>query len=190
VDPNHKYVFIIDEINRGNLSKIFGELMMLIEPDKRSPDWAVPLTYSTSSESRFFVPKNVYLLGLMNTADRSLSMVDYALRRRFAFFSLDPGFQSEKFAAMLKEAGASDNLIQKTITRMTKLNSDIAKDTTNLGPGFCIGHSFFCNTPKDRNADEKWYESVVRTEIEPLIKEYCFDEPEKAKVWVRDLLAD
>jgi len=189
-DPNNKYVFIIDEINRGNLSKIFGELMMLIEPDKRTPEWAVPLTYSKSSETRFFVPPNVYVLGLMNTADRSLSMVDYALRRRFAFVTLSPCFQSDKFAENLKEGGASDKLIQKVIDRMTKLNTEIAKDTTNLGAGFCIGHSFFCDTPKDRNADDKWYESVIRTEIEPLLKEYCFDEPDKAGSWTKDLLAD
>src|SRR5690606_1428410 len=82
-DPERPYVFIIDEINRGNLSKVFGELLMLIEGDKRGPDFAIPLTYSRAREERFYVPRNLYVLGMMNTADRSLAMVDYALRRRF-----------------------------------------------------------------------------------------------------------
>ena len=90
-------MFVIDEVNRGNLSKIFGELMMLIEPDKRGPDYAIPLAYSTSPIHRFYVPDNVYLLGMMNTADRSLAVVDYALRRRFAFVTLEPAFGEDRF---------------------------------------------------------------------------------------------
>jgi 5-methylcytosine-specific restriction protein B len=105
-NPHDRHVFIIDEINRGNLSKIFGELMLLIEADKHGPDWKIPLAYSEASE-KFFVPDNVYILGLMNTADRSLAVVDYALRRRFGFFHLDPQFQSEKFRAHLRHFGGS-----------------------------------------------------------------------------------
>jgi 5-methylcytosine-specific restriction protein B len=188
-DQDNKYVFIIDEINRGNLSKIFGELMMLIEADKRSKEWAVPLAYSLNPDDKFYIPKNLYLIGLMNTADRSLSIVDYALRRRFAFVDLTPSFKSDKFASYLNEAGASKELIDKIVRRMATLNESIATDKTNLGPGFCIGHSFFCDTPKDRAPDERWYRSVVDAEIAPLLREYCFDEPDKADAWIKDLLA-
>ena len=104
-DKDTTYVFIIDEINRGNLSRIFGELMMLIESDKRASAWSVPLTYATSAEAQFFVPENLYLLGLMNTADRSLAMVDYALRRRFAFWTLRPQVSSPAFRQMLIDRG-------------------------------------------------------------------------------------
>ena len=95
-DPAHKYVFIIDELNRGNLSKVFGELMLLIETDKRGSDWAIPLAYSEEDSPKFYIPENLYLIGLMNTADRSLAMVDYALRRRFAFATLLPGFETDR----------------------------------------------------------------------------------------------
>ena len=94
-DPDRPYVFIIDEINRGNLSQIFGELLMLIEADKRGPENVLPLVYHKKDEPRFYVPKNLYLIGLMNVADRSLAMVDYALRRRFAFMTLKPQFQND-----------------------------------------------------------------------------------------------
>src|SRR5205823_1580196 len=100
-DLEHGYVFIIDEINRGNMSKIFGELLMLIESDKRTIEWAVPLAYSVDSDEKFYIPPNVYLVGLMNTADRSIAVVDYALRRRFAFVDLKPSLKSEKFATYL-----------------------------------------------------------------------------------------
>ena len=142
-DPNELYVFTIDEINRGNLSKIFGELMLLIEPDKRSPEWATKLAYAPAAEERFYVPPNVYLLGMMNTADRSLSLVDYALRRRFAFVTLRPEYGSNKFRQHLLEKGVGAELADRIIERMTSVNEEIAADQTNLGPGFCIGHSFF-----------------------------------------------
>jgi 5-methylcytosine-specific restriction enzyme B len=186
-DQERKYVFIIDEINRGNLSKIFGELMMLLEGDKRSRDWAVPLSYSQSLSSRFFIPPNVFLVGLMNTADRSLAVVDYALRRRFAFVDLKPSFGSSKFSGFLIEAGAPEKLVNELTTRIGRLNEAIAQDNSNLGPGFCIGHSFFCSIPKDRPPDEDWYQSVIQDEIAPLLREYWFDQPETAGTWIRDL---
>ena len=98
-------MFVIDEINRGNLAKIFGELLMLLEGDKRNPEWAVPLAYGGPSAARFFIPENVYLLGLMNTADRSLAVVDYALRRRFAFVSLRPEYASPAIQGVLEGEG-------------------------------------------------------------------------------------
>ena len=133
-DPGNGYVFIIDEINRANLGKVLGELMMLIESDKRGEKWAIPLAYSSGSDDRFFVPSNLYLLGLMNTADRSLAMVDYALRRRFAFETLSPAFGTEEFAHFLKESGAAEALIRRIVNGMHQLNDEIAQDGANLGP--------------------------------------------------------
>jgi 5-methylcytosine-specific restriction protein B len=187
-DPGNDYVFIIDELNRGNLSKIFGELMLLIEADKRGPDWAIPLTYAESDSPKFYVPENLYLLGLMNTADRSLAMVDYALRRRFGFATLKPGFETDQFYEYMVEHKAPKALIQQIVDGMTTLNNEIAGDTVNLGPGFCIGHSFFCSLPDDFVPDERWFERVVRSEIEPLLREYYFDASEKAEELTQRLL--
>jgi 5-methylcytosine-specific restriction protein B len=193
LDRGRPYVFIIDEINRGNLSKIFGELLMLIEPDKRGPDFAIPLTYSDGPGEVFSVPENVHLLGLMNTADRSLALVDYALRRRFAFFTLEPRFRSEAFATYLTEKGVPDALIKRIVERMSEVNDKIGADTKNLGPGFAIGHSFFCQPPPEASrfpdfAWESWYEGVITTEIAPLLQEYWFDAPSKAEALVKRLL--
>ena len=190
-DPDNRYVFIIDEINRGNLSKVFGELMMLIENDKRGPDWAISLTYSDKSEDKFFVPDNLYLLGLMNTADRSLAMVDYALRRRFGFVDLKPGFETKAFKEFLLGNNTEIYLVEKIITKMKAVNKRIAEDTTNLGPGYCIGHSFFCNISPGSTPDKNWYHLIIKSEIEPLLKEYWFDDLSQAKSLVDDvLLAD
>ena len=187
-DQETPYVFIIDEINRGNLSKIFGELMMLIESDKRGSEWSVPLTYSETSEQQFYVPQNLYLMGLMNTADRSLSMVDYALRRRFAFINLKPQFNSNKFLDFLMVKGVSEKLASLIINRMTELNDEISADDINLGSGFTIGHSFFC--PEAIKPNEHWYRSVIHNEVFPLLKEYWFDSLERASKWKDRLLAD
>jgi hypothetical protein len=174
------YVFIIDEINRGNLSKIFGELMMLIESDKRGKGHAIPLAYSQSSDEKFYIPENLHLIGMMNTADRSLAMVDYALRRRFRFVTLRPEFASGEFQKFLTQAGASLDLVKKIVARMSALNDVIAADTKNLGPGYQIGHSYFC--PRNGiKADEAWYRRVIHSEITPLIQEYWFDNEQKIK---------
>lgn len=187
-EPSRPYVFIIDEINRGNLSKIFGELMMLVEPDKRGEEYAIPLTYSHADEAPFAVPENLYVLGLMNTADRSLSMVDYALRRRFAFATLEPQFGAVKFQAFLKQRGVEASLVDRIVARMRELNAAIAEDRTNLGPGFCIGHSFF--TPREGNGIDgfDWYRGVVQNEIKPLLMEYWFDDQDRAEEWAARLL--
>ena len=141
-DPDREYVFIIDEINRGNLSQIFGELLMLIEADKRGPDFAVPLIYRNEDEPAFYVPPNLYLIGLMNLADRSLAMVDYALRRRFVFVTLKPQYESELFRHWLLERGMDADLVQLIMERMAKLNQEI-RDDPLLGENYQIGHSFF-----------------------------------------------
>ncbi len=185
--PDHKYVFIIDEINRGNLSKIFGELMVLIEADKRGSRWSIPLAYGEADET-FFVPENVYLLGLMNTADRSLAVVDYALRRRFGFIDLKPQFDSEKFHTHLRGNGISDKLINLIRQRLGGLNQEIGGDQANLGSGFCIGHSFFCSE-RGELSEEDWYQLIIETEVIPLLAEYWFDSPDRVDTWQGRLLS-
>lgn len=187
--PGVPHVFVVDEINRGNLAKVFGELMMLIEPDKRRPEWAMPLTYSEPGETKFYVPDNLYLIGMMNTADRSLALVDYALRRRFAFVDIEPAFDTDMFRDYLSSHGVDANLVESIVERFTTLNEQIASDTANLGPGFRIGHSYFCDFPKEGKPDRSWYEQVVRGDIEPMLREYYFDNPGKAQQQVDKLLS-
>ena len=173
LDLDRPYVFIIDEINRGNLSKIFGEVMLLIETDKRGPEWAVSLTYSDESASKFHIPANVHILGMMNTADRSLAIVDYALRRRFAFKDVLPGFDSDKFKPLLESKGVESQVISAIQTKMASLNKEI-ESSVDLGRGFTIGHSFF--VPFQNVTDSNvWYERVINNEIVPLLREYWFD---------------
>jgi hypothetical protein len=195
-DPGETYVFVIDEINRGNLSKVLGELMLLIESDKRSPEWAVKLAYGEKSDERFYVPPNLYLLGMMNTADRSLAVVDYALRRRFGFWSMKPGFMEAAFASHLETRGVSASMVERIRARMRSLNEAIASDRTNLGPGFCIGHSFYSTPPTSLSdlangntveAETAWFMQVIESEIAPLLDEYCFDDPERADEWCQNL---
>ena len=176
------YVFIIDEINRGNLSRIFGELLMLLEADKRGRDFAIPLTYSPTGE-RFAIPPNVHVVGLMNTADRSLAIVDYALRRRFAFESLKPAFGTRQFREHLLEADLDTGLVDRIVRNMSELNEQIRGDK-DLGPGFEIGHSYFV---PEESADEEWYLNTVETQIAPLLREYWFDKPEQVAELVEKL---
>lgn len=177
-DSENDYFFIIDEINRGNLSKIFGELFMLIEDDKRGEKNRIRLLYSNEF---FFIPKNIHIIGLMNTADRSLAMIDYALRRRFAFFDLKPGFNSNGFKNY--QNNLSNDKFNELIELMNLLNEDIENDES-LGEGFRIGHSYLCNIKED--VDEK-LNYIVEYEIIPLLKEYWFDEQEKIEYWSSQL---
>lgn len=179
-DSDNDYFFIIDEINRGNLSKIFGELFMLIENDKRGPRNTLQLLYS---RELFYVPSNIYLIGMMNTADRSLAMLDYALRRRFAFFDLRPAFDAESFIAY--QEGLNDEKFDKLISCVEKLNEAIASDES-LGDGFCIGHSYFCRMSPDDTTDEKLSE-IIDYELVPMLREYWFDEPSKVDEWAGKL---
>ena len=188
-DPDRDYVFIIDEINRGNLSQIFGELLMLIEADKRGPKHAVPLVYRREDESRFSVPENVYLIGLMNLADRSLAIVDYALRRRFAFVTLSPQYASPLFREWLGERDMDSVLVDLITSRMVALNQEIEKDPL-LGENYQVGHSFFCPRGGDFSGlDRDWYEDVVQTEIVPLLKEYWFDDAKRVQQAQEGLMA-
>jgi len=185
--PKKKFCFIIDEINRGNLSKIFGELMLLIEKDKRGK--TVVLTYSESSDEKFSIPENVYLIGTMNTADRSLAMVDYALRRRFGFISMAPQFDSPKFKAHLVDNNVPNALVSKIIDKLTSLNNQISEETKTLGPDYQIGHSYFCPYGNDISYDETWYNNVIKYELKPLLQEYWFDDLDKAEEAVSNLLS-
>lgn len=173
-DKTHDYFFIIDEINRGNLSKIFGELFMLIENDKRGMQ--IQLMYN---DEEFTVPDNLFIIGMMNTADRSLAILDYALRRRFAFFDIKPCFENQRFKKYQQKLNSKefDNLI----LCVKELNSTILNDDA-LGEGFCIGHSYFCNM-KNGSISKTDLNSIVEYELIPLIKEYWFDENSKISEW-------
>lgn len=171
-DKDQDFFFIIDEINRGNMSKIFGELLMLIEKDYRN----MPATLAYSKE-KFSVPDNVYIIGMMNTADRSLAMIDYALRRRFSFFEMDPAFDTEGFGAY--QSGLNSEIFDSLIDCIRDLNRDIRKDAS-LGSGFCIGHSYFCNQTE---CIEEWMKAVVYYDILPMLREYWFDDFSKVDRW-------
>ncbi|WKT76868.1 AAA family ATPase [Lysinibacillus fusiformis] len=177
-DPQHRYIFIIDEINRGNLSKIFGELMMLIETEKRGE--TLQLVYG---DKTFSVPDNVFIIGMMNTADRSLAMLDYALRRRFAFYHVKPAFHLPSFKQHLLNQKVDDQLVDHIISKFQELNKKV-KDDPQLGDGFCIGHSYFCHYDNS----EEWFQEIIEYEIEPLLKEYWFDQLDTAQKAVKELL--
>ena len=172
------YFFIIDEINRGNLSKIFGELLMLIEKDYR--DTSITLAYNGRP---FSVPSNLYIIGMMNTADRSLAMIDYALRRRFSFFEMEPGFNSDGFAKY--QSNIANETFNSLIEQIKLLNKEIAEDKA-LGRGFQIGHSYFCGKEPDKCTVE-WMRSVIEFDILPMLSEYWFDDPVKLQRWEQNL---
>lgn len=170
--PNEDFFFIIDEINRGNMSKIFGELLMLIEKDYRGKE--ITLAYN---DMKFTVPENLYLIGMMNTADRSLAMIDYALRRRFSFFEMEPGYNSDGFRRY--QAGFNNETFDELIDKVRELNREITQDSS-LGRGFCIGHSYLCNKVI---FTDQWMREVVEYSILPMLEEYWFDKPEKSARW-------
>lgn len=181
-NKENKYFLIIDEINRGNISKIFGELFMLIENDKRGEEYALELVYK--DDEKFFVPENLYIIGLMNTADRSLAMLDYALRRRFIFIDIEPAFNKPQFRKDLESKNIDKDLINKIIEKFTKLNETIKSDKT-LGKGYTIGHSYFCNR---KNLNKEDYEDIINYEIAPTLREYWFDNEDKAEKEIKELL--
>jgi hypothetical protein len=190
-DPDNEYFFIIDEINRGNLSKIFGELLMLLEADKRGGDYSVGLAYSSGDADEpeeFSVPENLYVIGTMNTADKSLALVDFAMRRRFAFASLRPQFGETYQKWMSEECSAPGSFVTSLVSRITALNEEIVNDR-QLGSGCCIGHSFFTPGKEEALGNwSDWLEDVVRGEIEPLLHEYWPDEPMRVEQSANALL--
>lgn len=173
-DPNRSYFFIIDEINRGNLSKIFGELLMLVESAYRNE--RVALLYSGE---KFYIPENLYIIGMMNTADRSLAMIDYALRRRFSFFNLKPGYDTDGFKA--KQKALNNEKYNKLVSEIINLNKKIVEDDS-LGLGFEIGHSYLCYN-KVKDVTDKWLYAIVNFDIIPLLNEYWFDNRSNVKDW-------
>ena len=178
-NPNDKFFFIIDEINRGNLSKIFGELLMLIEKDYRGT--SATLAYN---DIQFSVPENLYIIGMMNTADRSLAMIDYALRRRFSFFKFEPGFESKGFKNY--QSLLENKTFDKLIAKVEELNNEIANDSS-LGKGFCIGHSYFCGIKSKEDCTEDLLKSIVEFDIIPMLEEYWFDDENKINKWTNAL---
>lgn len=180
-NPEVEHVLIIDEINRGNTSQIFGEFLALVEADKRGGIHGVTPLYRREANERFEVPENLYVIGTMNIADRSLALVDYALRRRFAFVTLVPRYGDSVFQEWLRARRMPVVMLRRIVDRMRELNDEISSDNL-LGPAFRIGHSFFCPRGDDFSAlDAKWFGDIVETEIIPLLQEYWFDAPEKVR---------
>lgn len=173
-NPEETYVFIIDEINRGNLSKIFGELMMLIETDKRSPRYSLRLTYSEEGSPKFYVPENVYIIGCMNTADRSIAIVDYALRRRFAFCPIEPELGDSFKAFLCSEL--NKEFVDKISDKLNRVNS-IIRESPSLGKGLEIGHSYFCHISSVDDECE-WWKYICKYELFPYLQEICFEDEE------------
>ena len=180
-NPDRVYVMVIEEINRGNPASIFGELLTLLEADKRNQENALALAYPREGNERFHIPPNVYVIGTMNLADRSLALVDFALRRRFAFFDLEPIFNDTWHNWVQQRITNSEDFPDTIKQRIVSLNQQIASDP-NLGPQFRIGHSHFTPTP-DAMIDnpERWFKDVVETEIAPLLREYWFDNADRAE---------
>lgn len=176
-NPDEKYFFIIDEINRGNLSKIFGELMLLIEADKRGESYAMSTVYS---EERFYIPENLHIIGLMNTADRSIALIDYALRRRFSFIDIEPAF-GEKFVKYTDQFKATN--LDKVLSVIKAINDDIEADES-LGKGFKIGHSYFSNL---KSADSEELLEIIDCDIIPLLEEYWFESTDKVRSYSKSL---
>jgi 5-methylcytosine-specific restriction protein B len=183
-------MLVIEEINRGNPAQIFGEMLTLIEDSKRNEDEALRLAYPRTIDERCYVPENLYIVGTMNLADRSLALVDLALRRRFAFVTLSPQF-NEAWRKWLLDRGAPVNLVSLIADKMQSLNSAIEGDRA-LGRQFRIGHSFMTPHAKPGNGEEawrSWYLETVRAELAPLLEEYWFDNEEAAKAQIGRLEA-
>ncbi|QKG54008.1 AAA family ATPase [Hymenobacter sp. BRD67] len=187
-DPERPYFLLIDELNRGNVARIFGELLLLLEPDKRGPAHGLRLPYAPPEAPRFFVPANLYLIGTLNLADRSLAPLDYALRRRFAFVAMQPQF-GEALRRIVEKAAIPKTLIDLLTERMAALNQVIAADP-ELGPDFEVGHSYFCTPPRQPAEASEWLRLIFEQEIGPLLADYWREQPDKAAAQLRKLLHD
>ena len=187
-DPDNKYVIVIEEINRGNPAQIFGEMLTLLEADKRNPEEALALSYPRTADERVHIPPNIYLIGTMNVADRSLALVDLALRRRFAFVDLEPRFGDLWRDWVRQQCGIETDFLMKIENSLTALNQSIAGDKS-LGSQFRIGHSVVTPAPNTPIGDPvAWFTQVVETEIGPLLNEYWFDDMDMAKTQKQRLL--
>ena len=180
-DPTSRHVVVIEEINRGNPAQIFGEMLTLLEVDKRTPNEALELSYKRSDGERVFIPDNLYVIGTMNIADRSLALVDLALRRRFAFIDLEPTLGKPWHDWVQSQCGIDSEILVEIEKRLIALNSEISADT-GLGPQFRVGHSYVTPPFGIPISDAReWFRQVVDTEIGPLLDEYWFDALEKSQ---------
>ncbi len=187
-DPDNQYVMVIEEINRGNPAQIFGEMLTLLEADKRTQDEALELIYKRSLTERFFIPDNLHVIGTMNVADRSIALVDLALRRRFAFIDLEPTFGKPWRDWVHTNCGIEIETLREIEKRIVELNNTISEDNS-LGSHYRVGHAFFTPTSKQRTEDAiKWYREVVNTEIGPLLDEYWFENLDASTKAKQDLL--
>jgi 5-methylcytosine-specific restriction protein B len=182
-EPAAKFVVVIEEINRGNPAQVFGELLTLLEAGKRTPSEALELCYPDADGVRrpVHIPENLHVVGTMNIADRSLALVDLALRRRFAFVSLEPRLGPAWRNWVVSACGVDEALASGIERRMAELNEQIAADA-RLGKQFRIGHSYVTPVHRlDAGSTRRWFQQVVETEIGPLLEEYWFDSPEEAR---------
>jgi 5-methylcytosine-specific restriction protein B len=187
--PERPMVLVVEEINRGNPAQIFGEMLTLLESTKRLPEEAIELAYRKRAGEVVYIPENLYVIGTMNVADRSLALVDLALRRRFAFVTLTPRMEEEWASWCRDRAGLSQDVVSLVQTRMKAVNQTIAEDRA-LGAQFQLGHSFVTPTQRvPEGQGRAWFRRVVVTEIHPLLAEYWFDQPEKADQARNALLA-
>jgi len=187
-EPDRPFVLVIEEINRGNPAQIFGEMLTLLEDTKRSPSEAIELAYRRAVGEQVYVPANLFVIGTMNIADRSLAIVDLALRRRFAFVDLEPRL-GKVWRTWCAERGLNDNALSLIEDRIAALNFTITK-ATSLGAQFRIGHSYVTPNREERVPDGLvWFRAKVETEIGPLLDEYWYDSPERAKEERTKLLA-
>ena len=186
-DPDRPYVLLLDEVNRGNVPRIFGELLLLLEADQRGPAHALRLPYAPAEAPRFFVPANLFVIGTLNLADRSLSPLDYALRRRFAFVALEPQF-GPRLREFLVARRVPPALAEQLCTRLAALNQAIADDP-ELGPDFAVGHSYFCQPPAPEQPPAAWLRLILEQEIGPLLADYWREQPATAAAQLRRLLA-
>jgi 5-methylcytosine-specific restriction protein B len=192
-EPMQQFVLLLDEINRANVAKVMGEALSLIEGDKREAKHAVQLGLAHDGKREFHLPPNLYIIATMNTADRSIALVDYALRRRFAFFTLQPAFDRDEFRQWLLEAlGADDSehdadarstqaearkVTDRIVETMRSVNDRI-RGHKALGPNYVLGHSFFCTYQAALGESATaWVERVFKTEIAPLLEEYAVEHP-------------
>lgn len=190
-EPEKNYVMVLEEINRGNPAQIFGELLTLLEKTKRNPFSAMRLAYAHSDDERFFIPENVFVIGTMNVADRSLALVDMALRRRFAFIDLEPQI-NETWLEFVTGKGYDRDMMERMGIAVHALNGVIEKDP-NLGRQFKIGHSYL--VPSSSCGDNPtehtrtWLTNVIETELRPLVDEYWFDQPQQMQDEINKLSA-
>ena len=187
VQPDLPHVLIIEEINRGNPAQVFGEMLTLLENTKRTRADAMELAYRKIPGEKVHVPDNLHIIGTMNIADRSLALVDLALRRRFAFVTLEP-LLNEAWTDWCRDRDFPEDVITLIQYRMMELNEKISEDRA-LGPQFKVGHSYVTPGDDEISDPRAWFADVIETEIAPLLEEYWFDAIDRAQAAAKALRA-